>query len=198
MATCDHLEALSELEKELDNYLRPDFYGRCPSTSESSSLVVKKIRIYPDDSLASAVHHVMEFYPNGIPLEAEICWKELLRLADTGQREAPGKALELFRWVRQEIQRLSSETAGGGDTAPSETALDPNATKRRGRLPKGESAAKRAEMLATLSQHPTLKDDVAKLANMVGVSESTARRWLEEEEERYRQSRAAHPEPPEE
>ncbi len=63
-------------------------------------------------------------------------------------------------------------------------------TKRRGRLPKAEGDAKRVDMLAKLRQHPTLKEDVGKLAGMVGVSEPTARRWLDEEEQRYRESRA--------
>jgi len=30
---------------------------------------------------------------------------------------------------------------------------------------------------------------------MIGVSESTVRRWLDEEEEKYRQSKAANPDP---
>ena len=73
-----------------------------------------------------------------------------------------------------------------------------NETKRRGRLPKAESDAKRADMLATLRQHPSLKDDVGTLAGMVGVGESTVRRWLDEEQQKYLESQAARPEPAEE
>jgi hypothetical protein len=66
---------------------------------------------------------------------------------------------------------------------------------RRGRLNKAESEAKRAQMLATLCQHPSLKDDPGKLAAMVGVSSLTVRRWLDDEERKYRESVAANPEP---
>ncbi len=69
---------------------------------------------------------------------------------------------------------------------------------RRGRLSKEESDAKRATMLATIRQHPSLKDDPAKLAQDVGVSESTVRRWLDDEERKYRESRPARPVPAEE
>lgn len=71
-------------------------------------------------------------------------------------------------------------------------------SKRRGRLPKTESDAKRAHMLATLRQHPSLKEDVGKLARMVEIGESTVRRWIEEEEQKYRESKVARPEPAEE
>ncbi|TWT88004.1 hypothetical protein Pla100_57340 [Neorhodopirellula pilleata] len=56
---------------------------------------------------------------------------------------------------------------------------------RKGRLRKAESELRRTQMLAELRSHPTLKDDPAKLATMVGVSESTARRWIDDEAEKY-------------
>jgi hypothetical protein len=64
---------------------------------------------------------------------------------------------------------------------------------RRGRLSKADREAKRTSMLATIRQHPSLSDDPAKLANMIGVSESTARRWLDEERQQYQKSRSARP-----
>lgn len=85
--------------------------------------------------------------------------------------------------------------AAGGVIAPTN---DPNAPKRRGRLSKEESEARRANMLATICQHPSLMRDVPALARMVGVSESTARRWLDEEQQKYLESKAARPEPDEE
>ena len=90
------------------------------------------------------------------------------------------------------------EAPAGGAAGQGETADAPNATKRRGRLPKGESEAKRADMLAKIHQHPSLKDDVPELARMVDVGESTVRRWLDEEERKYRESNAARPAPAEE
>jgi hypothetical protein len=77
-------------------------------------------------------------------------------------------------------------------------SADPKPSRQRGRLNKDDSKAKRASLLATIRQHPSLKDDPAKLGGMVGVSESTARRWLNDEEKKYRESRAANPEPVEE
>ena len=47
-----------------------------------------------------------------------------------------------------------------------------------GRLDKVTSEAKRMELLAFCSAHPTLMNDFPALAQSVGVSESTARRWL--------------------
>jgi hypothetical protein len=75
---------------------------------------------------------------------------------------------------------------------PTDGPVEPsNETKRRGRLPKAESDAKRASMLATLREHPSLKDDVGHLARMVNVGESTVRRWLGEEQQMYLESKAA-------
>jgi hypothetical protein len=56
---------------------------------------------------------------------------------------------------------------------------------RRGRLNRDESEAKRTEMLAKLRQHPTMTDDLSSLATEIGVSESTVRRWIGEEQRRF-------------
>ncbi|MBV8781094.1 MAG: hypothetical protein JO353_06825 [Phycisphaerae bacterium] len=48
-------------------------------------------------------------------------------------------------------------------------------------------------MLATIRQHPSLKDDPDQLAGMINVSESTVRRWLADEESKYRESKATRP-----
>jgi len=61
--------------------------------------------------------------------------------------------------------------------------------KRRGRLPKDDSDAKRASFLAKLRTHPSLKEDPKMLAKETDVSEATARRWLKKEEDAYRNSR---------
>ncbi len=65
--------------------------------------------------------------------------------------------------------------------------------KRSGRLPKKDSATKRTAMLAILVQHPSMKDYPEELAERVGASISTIRRWLHKEEQDYRdrESRAA-------
>jgi hypothetical protein len=92
----------------------------------------------------------------------------------------------------QAIEPPKPATAQAGEAEAGEPK------RKRGRMVKDESEAKRAQMLATIRQHPTLIDDPVKLAGDVGVSESTARRWLEEEREKYRQSKAANPERDEE
>lgn len=80
-------------------------------------------------------------------------------------------------------------------TAPPPVVVEQQQQQRRGRLPKEEREAKRASMLATIRQHSSLKDDPAKLAADIGVSESTIRRWLDDEQEAYRNSKAARAEP---
>ncbi|HEY7090599.1 MAG TPA: hypothetical protein VH518_21045 [Tepidisphaeraceae bacterium] len=62
--------------------------------------------------------------------------------------------------------------------------------KKKGRLPKVESDALRTALLATLRQHPTLISDIPQLAKMIGVSESTARRWKNAEQDKYNQQLA--------
>jgi hypothetical protein len=64
-------------------------------------------------------------------------------------------------------------------------------TKRRGRLTKQVSEAKRAHFLATIRAHHTLVDDVPHLAWMFDLSQSTVRRWIEAERCKYVQSQAA-------
>ena len=67
------------------------------------------------------------------------------------------------------------------------------AVKLRGRLSRNESGSKRTLLLATIRQHPSLKDDPKQLASIVRVSESTVRRWLKQEENKYAASRVARP-----
>jgi hypothetical protein len=57
--------------------------------------------------------------------------------------------------------------------------------KRIGRLPKGEKAILRAQFMATIREHPTMKDTPGVLALSLGMSESTVRRWINEEWETY-------------
>ena len=75
------------------------------------------------------------------------------------------------------------EPAGKPDTVASGV--------RRGRLKKGESEAKKSQMLAKIREHDSLKFDIPELVRIVRVSESTVRRWLKEEDTKYRNSRVA-------
>jgi DNA-binding MarR family transcriptional regulator len=53
--------------------------------------------------------------------------------------------------------------------------------------------AKQVHLLATIREHPSLISDPAKLSGMIGVSKSTIRRWIDEEQRKYQESRAANP-----
>lgn len=108
----------------------------------------------------------------------------------------PGARLIAQCWLtahrlEEQILKARSGVAASPEAtaAKSESAGEP--PKRRGRLKKEDSKAKQAHMLATIRQHPSLKDDLEQLATMVGVGVSTVRRWLAEEEKKYRDSRAA-------
>ena len=66
--------------------------------------------------------------------------------------------------------------------------VDPPEVKtagRRGRLPKDESKLLKTNMLAILREHSSLADDPKKLAELGGLSESTARRLIESERAKY-------------
>ena len=67
---------------------------------------------------------------------------------------------------------------------PKETS-DSSHVNRRGRLSKEESQLRKTSMLAHLREHRTLKDNPELLANLVDVSASTIRRWLNELEEQW-------------
>jgi hypothetical protein len=62
---------------------------------------------------------------------------------------------------------------------------------KRGRMPKHDSDAKKAEMLATIHQHPTLANDIPALAKRNGVGEKTLRTWLKQEHHKFLNSAAA-------
>lgn len=51
-------------------------------------------------------------------------------------------------------------------------------TRRRGRMKLDDSRGKNVVFEATLREHPSLMDDIDKLATLTGISPSTARRWL--------------------
>jgi hypothetical protein len=92
---------------------------------------------------------------------------------------------DVIEWLRNE----SSEPSTNGhaefpgvmpDMPTTIVEKEPRIQGRKGRLPKQESAVLQARFLAELREHPTMVDDPAKIAAMVGVSESTARRWIDE------------------
>lgn len=73
-------------------------------------------------------------------------------------------------------------------------AVDPHGSeitaapkKRRGRLRKSESEAVKAFLFAFVQDHPTFRYEFAQLAEKFEVSESTVRRWIAEEYEKYQQ-----------
>lgn len=81
---------------------------------------------------------------------------------------------------------ISDAGTGEGLQQPSNAQTGARPTgERAGRLPKEDSKILRAVMLAKIREHPTLKEDIPALASAVGVSESTIRRWLDEEQQKF-------------
>jgi hypothetical protein len=85
-----------------------------------------------------------------------------------------------FVEAKDAIEQIKAATAHG-------------VVNRAGRLPKDESEARRAAMLAMLIKHPSMKDDIPALAREAGVNERTARRWIKEDQKRFEETRAAMP-----
>jgi hypothetical protein len=98
--------------------------------------------------------------------------------------------------LKQLLYAIGASAAGFAAPSPAENGVRPDpvavATKanRRGRLSRDESEIRHTAMLAELRQHPTLKDFPARLAKIVGVGVSTIRRWLEEDDAKYRDTHA--------
>lgn len=90
---------------------------------------------------------------------------------------------------------LNSKCAPAAEFPPANLADQPVGESqrpafRKGRLEKDDAKARRANMMALLQQHPSLKDDSAELARQVGVSARTIRRWLDELERRFQDSQS--------
>ena len=140
-----------------------------------------------DEWDVSPLASVLDCPPNHIAMlpalidDAEICLRGILSRSQATSAAAPlGESAKTS-------ERLSSVVPEIG-----------NFKGRRGRLGKDESSIKKANMLDLIREHTSLRDDPAKLAKMVEVSESTVRRWLDDEEQKFLKSRAANPAPPEE
>jgi hypothetical protein len=103
----------------------------------------------------------------------------------------PNRALHRLR-VLVELIKLSGEApasqGGTAEVAPGEASTPPRA-RSAGRLRKEDSEAKRATMRAIIAEHRTMVDDYKSLAFHAGVSTSTARRFVEEMRQEYRNSK---------
>lgn len=108
-----------------------------------------------------------------------------------------------FRSIRHEVHDELLKTAdrifglsvvaNGEGSAGSPKPFDP---RRRGRLTKEESKIKHAQYQALVGQHPSLTGDPEQVAREIGgVSSSTIRRWIDEDEKKYRESVATHRRP---
>jgi DNA-binding transcriptional regulator YiaG len=91
------------------------------------------------------------------------------------------------REVAEEVRRILLVRLASFENSTIKTAKDATESRnlRRGRLPKGERAILRAQFLATIREHPTMVDSPGVLASSLGMSESTVRRWVSEEMEKY-------------
>lgn len=94
--------------------------------------------------------------------------------------DIPGAEAEVhgrYRARVDEISKAFNEWTSLDQVSIAKTNYVPK--KRRGRLPKEESQLLQTNALAQLREHPTLADDPAKLAVLVGTTEDTARRWID-------------------
>ncbi len=110
---------------------------------------------------------------------------------------SPNDALDMT-WT--EYREWITKAAAVAAKFPAPAAIDPvgesgqvESTIRRGRLPKGESEAKHTEMLVVLRQHPSLKDDPARLAKEIKIGIKTVKRWLDDDRRKYTESRSCQP-----
>ncbi len=71
------------------------------------------------------------------------------------------------------------------------TPANTTGKKKAGRKSKEDSAALRQTLAAMVREHGSLKYDIPTLAKSIGISESQARRYLDDEEKKYLKSAAA-------
>ncbi len=93
-----------------------------------------------------------------------------------GNPELTAKAIDAI--ARALLTKVSPKPAAGLDTP----------IRKVGRLNKQESEARKAELLAKCSAHPTLMNDFQALAESVGVSKDTCRRWLAKFKDKHAQN----------
>ena len=79
----------------------------------------------------------------------------------------------------------------GWDTNPLKSLFQGKYRKRKGRMPDPERRQKKQELFDLLEQHPTLRDAPQLVATLIGVSESTVRRWIEKCHQKYVKSSVA-------
>jgi hypothetical protein len=83
------------------------------------------------------------------------------------------------------LEREAGKIAGQADQPAAAAVAGEPASHRVGRLTRASSEAKKAELLAKCSAHPTLMNDIPALAQSVDVSESSCRRWLSKFKEKH-------------
>ena len=78
------------------------------------------------------------------------------------------------------LKRLAAIKEPAGPVETVAAVEDACQSSRKGPLTKAESKTKRIQMIAMVSQHPTLQDDPTELAKQFGVHRTTVDRWLEQ------------------
>lgn len=93
---------------------------------------------------------------------------------------------ERLHWLKDSETALEWLARRLQPVALDEPAIPKPSSAKRGPKPKAESQLLRTSLLAHMREHPSLIDDPAKLARLVGdVNVRTVRRWIDEERERY-------------
>jgi two-component system, CitB family, response regulator len=86
------------------------------------------------------------------------------------------QALQRFELRQQQLANASELTQGVADAL---FAVQPGNTRNRERLPKGVDTLTRDKVLALFNDDPTLQATAQNIGDQLGISRSTARRYLE-------------------
>ncbi|HUO07056.1 MAG TPA: hypothetical protein VM008_01895 [Phycisphaerae bacterium] len=119
--------------------------------------------------------------------EGQVDWWRAMLLAETREerRNFSMQLQRLYIGAKELALRLAIYSPAG---APVDEEVAPlNTTKRRGRMPKVDSEARKATLIAILVKHPSMKDDITALARKVCADPKTVKSWIDENENHYRE-----------
>jgi hypothetical protein len=203
---------LAESFREISRCLRDALAAQCEESffEKFSELAEQVFLVWPEEGgLVSESHHETD-----VLQESFRCWiqeTQSLIYCGLADRVSLQSALSIWRdrfarHVASYLVFVSSDCPIGdivratplaSDTPKCEGVTDckqreieqsdaPVPSKsRRGRLPKEEKDILRAQFMATIREHPTMVDSPGVLASSLGMSESTVRRWIDDERKKY-------------
>jgi hypothetical protein len=192
-----HLLAKCTINAGLLNQALGDFVHQIPTNQNKGPLVrlLTKIPPYPY-ATPDQTCPTVEFIKLAIEQDKQLIEDAMVTIRNVGldyneqQAKAADKTTDAVGLGVGTVDRGGFVSAGELAATNKGDAGD-QSDVRCGRLTKEDSTTKQTLLLATIRQHPTMKDDPAKLAEYVGASVSTVRRWLKKEEGTYRENKVA-------